>query len=87
MKTYSYDEIYEMMIFMAKVIKRHGEIYLPIFERIQRELRKAEKRKSSLDYINQITLDGGCQIEELLGNNLGYTPKAQSSINLNNSTT
>ena len=44
------------MTVIAKVIKLHGDVYLPIFERLQDELEKAEKRKKVIDLANQIAV-------------------------------
>ncbi|HRE62283.1 MAG TPA: hypothetical protein PKU77_00755 [Ferruginibacter sp.] len=54
MKVYSYEEIYEVMKFIAKVVDRYGDVYLPIFERVQKELKKADRRKSNLELVREI---------------------------------
>lgn len=33
---------------MAQIVRDHGDVYLPIFERLDRELRAAEVRETSL---------------------------------------
>jgi len=54
MKVYSYDEIFDAVQYMARIVTLYGDRFLPIFERLQEELKKAEQRKISLDLAKQI---------------------------------
>ncbi len=56
MKVYSYEKIEEIMRFMAKVVTNYGEVYLPLFERLQTELKNIENRKSVVDFAKQIAI-------------------------------
>lgn len=57
MNVYSYDEIYKRMKIAAKIISIYGDAYLPIFERLQSELGKAEQRKKILDLANEFAIE------------------------------
>lgn len=57
MKVYSCEKIEEVMRFMAQLVTKYGEVYLPLFERMQTELKLAEQRKSSLDLARQIAIN------------------------------
>lgn len=57
MKIYSHEEIYKRMKITAKIISMYGDAYLPIFERLQSELVKAEQRKKILDLANEFALE------------------------------
>ncbi len=41
----------------AKIIALYGDVYLPIFERLQSELEKAARRKKILDLANEFAVD------------------------------
>ena len=56
MKNYSYEKIEEIMRFMAQIVTMYGEVYLPLFERMQTELKLAKQRQSSLDLARQIAI-------------------------------
>lgn len=57
MRVYSYEEIYKRMKIVAKIISLYGDAYLPIFERLQSELEKAEQRKKILDLANEFAIE------------------------------
>jgi len=56
MDAYSYEKILEVTTFLAMVVTKYGEVYLPLFERAQKELRQAERRKKSLELARKIAI-------------------------------
>ena len=42
------------LVFMAGIVKYYGTIYLPIFERIERELEQARAKESALTRAERI---------------------------------
>jgi len=45
----TYERLKEAYLSVAMIVAEHGECYLPIFERLDKELQKAEKNQSLLD--------------------------------------
>ena len=45
----TYQDIKDAYIEAAKIVSEYGEVYLPIFERMERELKTAEKKQSAIN--------------------------------------
>jgi hypothetical protein len=42
------------LVFMAGIVKYYGEVYLPVFERVERELEKARNKETTLSRVDRI---------------------------------
>ncbi len=45
----TYQHIKDAYIKAAKIVSDYGEVYLPIFERMEKELKAAEKKQSAIN--------------------------------------
>lgn len=46
---FAYSYLKAAYVQAAKVVAEYGDTYLPIFERLEKELKEAEKKQSSID--------------------------------------
>ncbi|MEP9374244.1 hypothetical protein [Mesorhizobium sp. KR1-2] len=48
----------KVLLFAAKILVRFGDVYLPIFERAEREYKEALNRKSAIERARRIVREG-----------------------------
>jgi hypothetical protein len=61
-RTYSAEEIERALTFVAYIVSRHGEVYMPIFDFLERELLNARAKDNPMARVQRVLQAGAIDV-------------------------